>query len=326
MPAVKEKGEDKKINKTWISPIIKYLKDFIKEDFNLHYYGLTAIFLIISIWYNYHVDFVRTVMYMHYGEEIRFLYSFLFYGFPYLTISILYFYTSRQLHLLKSGKYWALFFFAIGILAFDSGFYYHRILSYGGILPYQIQYFVSKCLANLRSILTVLIPLLLIHKYYTKQDTFYGLTFKGVDYKPYIVMLFIMIPLITWASFQPDFLKAYPSISDSYVDEYLGVPSWVTILFFELCYGWDFVATELTFRGFMVIGVAGVLGRGAILPMVATYAFLHFGRPLGETIGSVFGGYILGVVALYSRNIWGGVAIHLGVAWLMELGAFIQKY
>lgn len=95
-------------------------------------------------------------------------------------------------------------------------------------------------------------------------------------------------------------------------------------LVFELAYGIDFIATELLFRGFLIIGMAHILGKDVILPMVVTYAFLHFGKPLGETIGSVFGGYILGIMALYSRNIWGGIAIHLGVAWLMELAAFLQ--
>jgi membrane protease YdiL (CAAX protease family) len=107
--------------------------------------------------------------------------------------------------------------------------------------------------------------------------------------------------------------------------QYLGVPKWVTVLFFELVYGWDFVATEWIFRGFFVIGMASVMGPRAVLPMVVTYAFLHFGKPLGETIGSVFGGYILGVIALRTGSIWGGIAIHLGVAWLMEIAAFLQR-
>jgi hypothetical protein len=39
-------------------------------------------------------------------------------------------------------------------------------------------------------------------------------------------------------------------------------------LIYELCYGWDFVPTELMFRGFLVIGMVRVLGHGAVLPMV----------------------------------------------------------
>jgi membrane protease YdiL (CAAX protease family) len=92
----------------------------------------------------------------------------------------------------------------------------------------------------------------------------------------------------------------------------------------RLMYGYDFIPTELLFRGFMIIGMAHLLGRGALLPMVVCYATLHFGKPLGETIGSVFGGYILGVIALRSRSIWGGMFVHIGIAWAMELAAWIQ--
>jgi hypothetical protein len=43
-----------------------------------------------------------------------------------------------------------------------------------------------------------------------------------------------------------------------------------------------------------------------------------------ETVGSVFGGFALGVLAYKSRNIYGGIIVHLGVAWGMELAAFSQ--
>ena len=69
-----------------------------------------------------------------------------------------------------------------------------------------------------------------------------------------------------------------------------------------------------------------LLGKEAVLPMVSMYAFLHFGKPLGETIGSVFGGYILGVIALKKEHIFGGFIIHVGVAYLMEITAFWQHY
>jgi hypothetical protein len=59
--------------------------------------------------------------------------------------------------------------------------------------------------------------------------------------------------------------------------------------------------------------------------MAAAYAVLHFGKPMGEAISSVFGGYILGIIALYGRNIWGGVFIHGGIAFLMEVLAFLRQ-
>ena len=140
----------------------------------------------------------------------------------------------------------------------------------------------------------------------------------------YALLLALMIPLITWASFQPDFLQSYPTYRDTNANEFFGVPEWVTALVYELCYGWDFVPTELLFRGFLVIGMSRVLGNGAVLPMVVWYSSIHFGRPLGEAISSLFGGYLLGVLALSTRSIWGGLLIHIGIAWGMEIAAFLQ--
>lgn len=107
---------------------------------------------------------------------------------------------------------------------------------------------------------------------------------------------------------------------------YWNIPEWCNVILYELAYGWDFVAVELLFRGFFVIALGRILGNSSILPMAVMYCFLHFGKPVGETISSLFGGYILGVVAYYTRNIWGGIFVHLGIAWLMELATFYQKY
>jgi membrane protease YdiL (CAAX protease family) len=82
---------------------------------------------------------------------------------------------------------------------------------------------------------------------------------------------------------------------------------------------------ELAFRGFLVIGMARWLGTRAVLPMAVMYCVLHFGKPMGEAIASFFGGYILGVLALRSRSIWGGVVVHLGLAWMMEFAAYLQR-
>jgi hypothetical protein len=72
------------------------------------------------------------------------------------------------------------------------------------------------------------------------------------------------------------------------------------------------------------MALAKYLGSGAIWVMVAVYVFIHFNKPMFEAIGSFFGGYILGVIAYYSRSIYGGIFIHIGVALLMELFAFLQ--
>jgi hypothetical protein len=66
-----------------------------------------------------------------------------------------------------------------------------------------------------------------------------------------------------------------------------------------------------------------VAGKDAILPMACFYCTIHFGKPLGECISSYFGGIILGIVVYNTRSVIGGLMVHLGIAWLMELGGHI---
>jgi hypothetical protein len=65
------------------------------------------------------------------------------------------------------------------------------------------------------------------------------------------------------------------------------------------------------------------VGKAAILPMACFYCTIHFGKPLGECISSYFGGMILGIVVYHTRSIFGGLMVHLGIAWLMEIGGYV---
>ena len=60
-------------------------------------------------------------------------------------------------------------------------------------------------------------------------------------------------------------------------------------------------------------------------PLV-TYAAIHFGKPIGETISSIFGGYILGALAYQTRHIWGGVIVYICIAMTMEVMGFWHFY
>jgi membrane protease YdiL (CAAX protease family) len=82
---------------------------------------------------------------------------------------------------------------------------------------------------------------------------------------------------------------------------------------------------ELCFRGFFVIGMSSILGREAVVPMAVFYCTIHFGKPGLEAVSSLFGGYILGAVTYQTRSIWGGVIVHMGLAWMMELAAYLSK-
>ena len=106
---------------------------------------------------------------------------------------------------------------------------------------------------------------------------------------------------------------------------YWQLPEWVSVLIYELAYGWDFLTVEMIYRGFFVISLSALLGRSSVIAMASLYCFLHFGKPELEAVSSIFGGYILGVIALETRSIFGGVILHIGIAWMMEVFGYLQK-
>ena len=160
-------------------------------------------------------------------------------------------------------------------------------------------------------------------KIFDKPQPFYGIIITGIDWKPYVLMLLIMLPLVVLASTQPDFLEVYPKLTsiESVYNE-PGIQWWHKLLF-ELSYGTDFITIELFFRGFLILAFIKWAGKDAILPMACFYCTIHFGKPLGECISSYFGGMILGIVVYHTRSILGGLMVHLGIAWMMEIGGFV---
>jgi hypothetical protein len=61
-----------------------------------------------------------------------------------------------------------------------------------------------------------------------------------------------------------------------------------------------------------------------IIPVACFYCTIHLGKPMGEAISSFFGGTILGIVVYNTGSIWGGLIVHLGTAWMMELGGWLR--
>jgi membrane protease YdiL (CAAX protease family) len=171
--------------------------------------------------------------------------------------------------------------------------------------------------------LTLILSLLfLLWKKFDSDQPFYGLTTRRFKWLPYVLLVACMLPLIAAASTQPDFLAMYPKIrSILHFDENIHL-TWLHKLIFEISYGTDFFGIEIFFRGFLILAFLKWVGKDAILPMTCFYCTIHFGKPMGECISSYFGGLLLGIVVYNTRSIYGGLVVHLGIAWLMEVGGY----
>lgn len=304
--------------------IWKFLLHHIRSDFKTADYTATALLLIIAIILNYRFDIEDGFLDQQEGIAKFFLY-YLFYAVPYyLTLR---FHKNETLDSYWNKKtFWIRSQLALLVLSLDSSVPFLSEFIYSNFDD-AIIYWTYKVFVNLISIGTVFLPLILFYLLYDRptHTHVYGLNARKFDVKPYFVMLLIMMPLLLSASFHPSFIRQYPMYKTSEAHLYLEVPEYITVMIYELAYGLDFVTVEFLFRGFMVIGLMHVVGRRAVLAMAVVYCFLHFGKPAGEAISSIFGGYILGVIAFETRSIWGGIIVHLGIAWMMEIIGFVQR-
>ncbi|MBI3883628.1 MAG: CPBP family intramembrane metalloprotease [Sphingobacteriales bacterium] len=215
---------------------------------------------------------------------------------------------------------------AISVLTLDEAFYFHLEWIQYHVEVLETMTFIYRCAQSLGTVFFYLIPIGLYWFFVDKKKMpFYGFGVKKFKVKPYLIMLACMFPLLLAASFRDDFLQNYPIYYNNGFNQLTFIPQWLAIPLFELCYGLNFIMVEFLFRGFMVIALAETIGINAILPMATVYCVFHFGKPWGETISSFFGGTILGVVTYNSRSIYGGIMVHLGIAFMMELLAFLQK-
>jgi hypothetical protein len=309
-----------------------YIINYFKTDFNLLSHVVIGFFLTIALVFNYSFqfngkkDFYHGITETYNKEPLSILYLFLLYAVAFIMASgIVSYFSKSKIKPLFNSKFMLFGIIAMFLLALDCSYY---IMQYtdGWFSDNQfIERWGRACASNLSGLFTIITPLFIIYflvKHFRPE--WYGLRLNGAKVIPYFWLILFMLPLIYIASLQPDFLETYPTYTNNFEYKYLEIEQWVTAGIHELCYGFDFLSVELFFRGFMVIALSRFVGKEAILPMVVVYCFLHFGKPAGEAVSSIFGGYILGILAYQSRNIYGGLIAHLGVAWGMEYLAYLQ--
>src|SRR5262249_31301886 len=104
----------------------------------------------------------------------------------------------------------------------------------------------------------------------------------------------------------------------------LAARSWLDLAAWETLYAASFVALELFYRGFVLGLLRRGLGPYAIFVMIVPYCMIHFGKPAIESVGAIAAGIVLGTLAMVTRSIWGGVLIHVSIAWTMDALAIAQ--
>jgi hypothetical protein len=309
--------------------VFQYIRTYIKEEFDWKYFVFTLLFMAVGIYIYYYTPYLQDFRSRNSWKPNLFYYFAGLYGSALVIAYSAYAIISKKTSFLKDGNFWFLIFFAVLVFSVRSIVHIPGLKLQSLFVNTTYPTYWLRISFMLLRMFVVMIPIAFYWIYMDRREKpLYGFTLKGYDTRPYLLMLAFMVPLIVIASFQADFLSSYPragkwgleyfSLDNSAHYKYYGL--------FELLYGLDFITIEFFFRGFLILAFMRIVGPGAILAMACFYCFIHFGKPMGETISSFWGGTLLGILAYYSGSIVGGIIVHMGIAWLMEIGAIMGKF
>ena len=229
----------------------------------------------------------------------------------------------KQLSYFNKKWFWIILFVAPAIFSFRVNFdFFQPLIKHTWKNDEQL--FWLRCSKWFLGLFAALVPVYFIWKIKDSEtEPFYG-TKKLTNAKPYLILISCMIPLIILAATQHDFLNMYPRAGVVFTWDLHPKPLYYFL--HEIFYSLDFITIEIFFRGFLIISLINICGKHCIVPAACFYCCIHLGKPMGEAISSFFGGLLLGIVSYNTKSIRGGLIVHLGIAWLMELAGFISHY
>ena len=159
----------------------------------------------------------------------------------------------------------------------------------------------------------LLVPALVIRLWWRDRLAHYGLAWTGQrgHWVGYLVLISPILLFAVLASFRPDFQQHYPFYTQA-------GRSWLDLTAWWACYCLQFLCLEFFFRGFILRALSPTIGWRAIPVMAVPYVMIHFEKPWLEALGALPFGLALGVLALRSGSIWGGVLVHCTLAITMD--------
>lgn len=304
--------------------ILNYVIFYFKEEIKPLYLITTVSFAAICILIQYNFKTANFYVEHHRQETSYFFRAFSLYALPFIGTLLLYSAFYKKWNIWFNYSFVTLVVFTLIIYTTRCTITFHNEIIKDYVDQVHQHYWLKIGNQLVHGLILFVLPCIWWWTKEKEHTNLYGWRFKDVSLKPYFIFLLFLVPLVAIASTQKDFLKVYPQVANMLKTE----PDhpFVSGALFELSYGFDFLMNEFFFRGFIVLAFVKFIGRGIILPMALFYVFIHFGKPLGETISSLFGGLLLGIVAYETRSIYGGVILHIGIAWLMEIGAGLGRF
>ncbi|MBA2663977.1 MAG: CPBP family intramembrane metalloprotease [Bradymonadaceae bacterium] len=166
----------------------------------------------------------------------------------------------------------------------------------------------------------LIVPVLYIKLVMRRSLLDFGFSLAGAfkHWWIYVGLYLLVMPAVYIVSHTESFQRTYPFYEFAQRSPF-------DFFAWQLVYAAQFLALEFFYRGFLIHGLKHRFGVYAILVSTIPYCMIHFGKPLPETLGAIIAGVALGGLALYTRTIWLGVAIHISVAVSMDALSLLNQ-
>jgi membrane protease YdiL (CAAX protease family) len=149
------------------------------------------------------------------------------------------------------------------------------------------------------------LPVMLVTFVIRQEPSGFGFTIgdSGRGYKLAAILFLAALPVYVFAARLDAFQSYYPIQKQAAHDlAYFG--------YFELTYGMYLFCWEFFFRGFLLFGLARLIGPWSVPVQAVAFGLLHYGKPGPEFLISFAAGVILGFVALRAKSFLPCFALH----------------
>ena len=153
------------------------------------------------------------------------------------------------------------------------------------------------------------------------RDLGWRWTGSSSHWRVYAALFAVAVPFVVIASTTAEFQDRYPLYEIAAGQQGVARDLAIWWSFYLL----QFVAVETFFRGVLAIGLAERFGEVAVLIATVPYLAIHFVKPAPEALASIVGGIVMGTLAVRTRSIWWGVALHVAVAAFMDVMSLGHK-
>jgi membrane protease YdiL (CAAX protease family) len=301
-----------------LTGIVQYTRSYYYGVFNRVYFWIIVVILTAIILTNYLVPLTA----VSYNSLQHFGLKYCLYFLPYAFAFLLQYPFFRQSTYHKSRWFWLLLLLAPLIFSLRVSFNFPQNINVQTGAENGSHYWPAIFKLLIRSLLLI-IPVSIIWWIKDKdKQRLYGFT-PLKNLKPFFILLACMVPIVVVAGLLPGFLNTYPVVLKIVGED---VPNRIAASgLFELYYAFDFFSIEFFFRGFLILAFTRICGMHAIIPAAVFYCCIHLGKPMPEAISSFFGALLLGIISYHNKSIWGGLIIHIGIAWLMEIVSLLHS-